>query len=102
MTISPSSTKRSALSLATASTISGKYRPSVWPLLERSSTCLPFLKTSARNPSHFGSYCQWSPEGISETSVDSIGAYVVGRGNFVMDRFLAALIHGAGYPATAV
>ena len=50
-----------------AATISGKYRASGWPAFDWSSIELPSLKARQRNPSHFGSYCQSRPVGISST-----------------------------------
>src|SRR5262249_52386226 len=78
-TISPSSTKRVALSEATAAISSGKYRVRDWPDFDCRSTLPPSRKTRQRKPSHLGSYCQFLPSGISSTDKASIGGN--GRGS---------------------
>src|SRR5262249_4143805 len=78
-TISPSSTKCLALSEATAATSSGKYRVSDWPDFDCRSTLPPSRKMRQRKPSHFGSYCQSFPSGISSTDKASIGGKGCGR-----------------------
>ena len=73
MTISPSSTQRGGNWARSVSTSSGKYRFSGFRsrLWIRSSS--PSRNTRVRNPSHFGSKTQESPEGSSSTRLASIG-----------------------------
>src|SRR5258708_39483843 len=81
MTISPSRTKRCALSDARASTSSGKYRVRGFCAFDIKSTRLPSRKARQRNPSHLGSYCHCGPEGRSAAGKASIGGevFLIGR-----------------------
>src|SRR5215831_1889769 len=82
-TISPSSAKRVALSEPTAATSSGKYRVSDWPDFDCRSILPPSRKMRQRKPSHFGSYCQFLPRGISSTDKASIGGKGRGRARVI-------------------
>ena len=67
------------MSFETAATMSGKYRASGWPAFDCRKILLPSRKARQRKPSHFGSYCQSSPIGMSSTERVSIG----GNGGFI-------------------
>src|SRR6185503_20812940 len=60
-------------------------RVSDWADLDCSSTERPSRNATHRNPSHFGSYCQFDPVGISSTLLASMGknGRVIGSFDFI-------------------
>src|SRR5438874_7109219 len=73
ITISPSRTNCFAGSARSASTNSGKYRPSGCPAFDWIRTLSSLRNATPRNPSHFGSYSHFPESGNCEAVRASIG-----------------------------
>jgi hypothetical protein len=83
-TISPSTTHRCGSEASSGASSSGKYRVNGRSLRLANSIASPSRKTMQRNPSHFGSYNQPSPTGISVANFASIGDSGGWRGNDIV------------------
>src|SRR5439155_2428932 len=74
MTTSPSTTHRSGSDAVSGAMSSGKYRFIGFSSRLCSMISSRSRKTSVRNPSHFGSNSQPSPDGNSSAAADNIGS----------------------------
>ncbi len=78
-----------------------KYRVNGRQFRLASSISSPDRNTMHRKPSHFGSYCQFRPSGISSTLCASIGMYGTRRGRVTISVRVsgsAGGLRGSGRP----